>query len=127
MPYTLGEYSNTEVSLQPDTWTTVRIGRDDLITGASAYTAEVYLKVTAPAGGTLQGRFYHVRPDGTRWTSPLVERQTTAGASFVDFPHLGSIVADERLRFEVTYGPAVAGDTAPAVLASATARGLYWK
>ncbi|MFI2077790.1 N-acetylmuramoyl-L-alanine amidase, partial [Streptomyces triculaminicus] len=126
VPYTLGEYSDTEVSLSPDTWTTVRIGRDDLVSDARAYTASVYLRLKAPAGATVQGRFYHLRSDGTRWDSPLVERVTTVGSSFMDFPHGGSILPGERLRFEVTYSPA-AGDTAPAVLTSASARGLYWR
>lgn len=127
VPNTLGEYSDMQVSLRPDTWTTVRIGRDSLISGAHAYTAGVYLRLTAPAGAVLQGRFVHLRPDGSRWTSPIVERLATAGASFVDFPHAGSILPDEQLRFEVTYGPAIAGDTAPATLVAASARGVYWR
>ncbi|MEU2510576.1 peptidoglycan recognition protein family protein [Streptomyces syringium] len=127
VPYTLGEFSDVQVSLRPDTWTTVRIGRDNLISGARAYTAGVHLRVAAPLGATLQGRFYHLRPDGSRWLSPTVERTATTGASFVDFPHAGSILPDELLRFEVTYGPVTAGDIAPATLTAAHARGLYWK
>ncbi|WP_424891780.1 peptidoglycan recognition protein family protein [Streptomyces sp. XH2] len=127
VPYTLGEYSDAQVSLRPDTWTTIRIGRDSLISGAQAYVAGAYLRVTAPPGSVLQGRFIHLGPDGSRWTSPIVERIATAGSSFVDFPHAGSILPGEQLRFEVTYGPATAGDTAPATLTSASARGIYWR
>ncbi|MFI9200151.1 N-acetylmuramoyl-L-alanine amidase [Streptomyces sp. NPDC053048] len=127
VPHTLGEYSNTALDLRPDTWTTVRIGRDNLISGARSYTSHVFLRVDAPAGSVLQGRYYHQRPDGTRWSSPIVERLATAGASFVDFSHSGSILPDEHLRFEVTYGPATAGDTVPATLTSASARGVYWR
>ncbi|MDG4531599.1 peptidoglycan recognition family protein [Streptomyces sp. AV19] len=127
VPYPLGEASTTRVDLRPDTWTTVRIGRDNLISGARSYTAAVYLRVDALPGGVLQGRFVHQRPDGSRWTSPIVERIATTGSSFVDFLHAGSILPGETLRFEITYGPATAGDTAPATLTAAQARGLYWK
>jgi Glycosyl hydrolases family 25 len=127
VPHTLGESNGAMVPLPQDTWTTLTIGRTDLIPAAQSYTATVYLTVTAPPGATLQGRFYHRRPDGSRWDGPLVERIATVGKSFVDFPHSGSISRGETVRFEVTYGPATADDTTPATIISAVARGLYWK
>ncbi|MEV4438529.1 glycoside hydrolase family 25 protein [Streptomyces sp. NPDC049577] len=126
VPHTLGEYNNKATSLPVDTWTTLTIGRTDLIPAAQSYTATVYLTVTSPPGATLQGRFYHHRPDGSRWDGPLIERITTVGKSYVDFPHSGSISPGESVRFEVTYGPATT-DTTPATITSAAARGLYWK
>lgn len=78
-------------------------------------------------GSTLQGRFYHLRPDGTRWTGPIVERLGTDGGSFPDFGNSGSIVADERLRFECIYYPPDAGDDAPVTVTSVKVRGLYWE
>ncbi|MFV8127552.1 N-acetylmuramoyl-L-alanine amidase [Streptomyces syringium] len=127
VPYTLGEYSGTDVALPPNTWKTLTIGRTDLITGAESYMASVYLTVTAPEGGVLQGRFYHRRADGSRWDGPTIERSATTGNSYVDFSHVGSISEGETVRFEITYGPADATDTKPAALSTARARGLYWK
>ncbi|MEW2578334.1 peptidoglycan recognition protein family protein [Streptomyces syringium] len=128
VPYTLGEYSGTAVTLPPNQWTTLKIGADaDLITDAQAYTATVYLTVAAPEGSTLQGRFYHRRRDGSRWDAAIVERQATPGSSFVDFSHSGSISDGETVRFEITYGPADTTDTKPATITTARARGLYWK
>lgn len=80
----------------------------------------------APPGGTLQGRFYHQRPDGSRWDSGIVERPTSEGDTFVDFPHAGSITAAEKLRFEVAYFPA-AGDQKSITITTSRVRGLYWK
>ncbi|MFF7023066.1 N-acetylmuramoyl-L-alanine amidase [Streptomyces klenkii] len=127
VPYTLGEYTGTAVSLPANTWTALTIGRQDLIAGAQSYTASAFLTVKAPAGGVLQGRFYHRKADGTRWDGPIVERLTTDGNSYVDFTHSGSISAGETVRFEITYAPASATDIAPATITAARARGLYWK
>ncbi|MFC5144303.1 N-acetylmuramoyl-L-alanine amidase [Streptomyces aureoversilis] len=127
VPYTLGEYTGTTVSLPPNIWTTLTLGRLDLVAGAQSYTATAYLTVKAPVGGVLQGRFYHHRADGSRWDGPIVERATTDGSSFVDFTHAGSISTGETARFEITYAPANATDTAPATITAARARGLYWK
>ncbi|MFI1796344.1 N-acetylmuramoyl-L-alanine amidase [Streptomyces sp. NPDC020379] len=127
IPYTLGEFSDQKLDLKPDTWTTLDIGRTDLISDAQSYTATVFLTLSAPAGSTVQGRFFHQLKDGSRWNGPIIERLTTAGSSFVDFTHVGSISAGETLRFEVTYAPVDSADTKPASLTARRARGLYWK
>ncbi|MFI2373379.1 N-acetylmuramoyl-L-alanine amidase [Streptomyces sp. NPDC018833] len=118
--------SDTDTTLPPGDWTPVPVGSADLLTSAVRYTGAMHLTVTAPAGGTLQGRFFHLRPNGSRWTGPIVERLTTAGSSFPDFPHGGSVAADERVRFEVVYYPASPTDSTPAVITSAQVRGLSW-
>jgi hypothetical protein len=128
VPHTLGLYDTTDRPLVPGKWTTLTIDKKtDLLTGATAYNADVMLTITgAPAGGTLQGRFVHLRADGSRWDAGIVERPTTAGSTFADFPHLGSIAAGEKLRFEVAYFPA--GDDAKScTITTARVRGLYWK
>ncbi|MFD8088601.1 hypothetical protein [Streptomyces malaysiensis] len=128
VPSTLGLYSTTDRSLAPGKWTTLTIDKTDIVTGAKAYTTSVMLTIDgAPAGGTLQGRFYHQRPDGSRWDSGIVERITTAGSTFADFPHAGSIAATEKLRFEVAYFPATSGDAKAITITTSRVRGLYWK
>lgn len=128
VPSTLGLYSTTDRPLVPGKWTTISIEKTDLLTGAEAYTASVMLTITgAPAGGTLQGRFYHQRPDGSRWDSGIVERPTTAGTTFADLPHLGSIAPAEKLRFEVAYFPADPADEKSVTITTSRVRGLYWK
>lgn len=128
VPSTLGLYDTDDQQLTPGKWTALVIEKADLLTGATAYDALVALTVTGAApGGTLQGRFYHLRADGSRWDSGIVERLTTAGSTFADFPHLGSIAAAEKLRFEVVYFPAVEGDTKPVTVTTSRVRGLYWK
>lgn len=127
MPTTLGRYDGTDRPLTPGKWKTLDVEGVDLATGARAYTATVLLTLDAPAGATVQGRFYHHRPDGSRWTSGVVERTTTSGQSFPDFTHSGSIRPDERLRFEVAYWPTDTTDTDPITITAARARGLYWK
>ncbi|TVL89730.1 N-acetylmuramoyl-L-alanine amidase [Streptomyces sp. SAJ15] len=127
VPNTLGRYDATDRPLAPGAWKTLDVEGIDLLTGARAYTAAVLLTLRAPAGGTVQGRFYHLRRDGTRWTSGVVERLTTAGDSFPDFAHAGSIRPEEKLRFEVAYWPADKADTTPLTITTSRARGLYWK
>ncbi|MFA3872514.1 hypothetical protein ABS735_02260 [Streptomyces sp. MMCC 100] len=51
---------------------------------------------------------------------------TTTGSS-TDAPPTGSIVADERLRFEFVCYPADSGDRAPITVTSAKIRGPYWE
>ncbi|MBH1936493.1 N-acetylmuramoyl-L-alanine amidase [Streptomyces sp. AV19] len=127
MPNTLGEFNGSERKLPRDQWTTVDVNGVDLVKNAGAYSATVYLTVDAPAGATVQGRWYHQRRDGSRWDGPIVERITTSGSSFVDFTHAGSIVDGEAARFEVTYGSAPGNDARPAVITAARVRGVYWK
>lgn len=127
VPHTLGEYTGQSRTLPPGTWTTLDIGRTDLITGAQSYTATVYLTLTTPTGATVQGRFYHHRKDGTRWDGPTTEHTTTTGGStFAEFPHTGSISPGETVRFEVTHTPA-GTEKKPIAITAARARGLYWK
>lgn len=127
VPHTLGRYDTTDRTLAPRKWTALTIESVDLLTGATAYQASAHLTTTLPAGATLQGRFYHYRPDGTRWTGPLVERTATAGQTFADFHNSGSIAATEKLRFEVAYYPAADTDDQPIAISTAQLRGLYWK
>lgn len=127
MPSTLGRYDDTDRTLISGKWTTLTVEKVDLLTDAKAYTASTYITTTAPAGSTLQGRFYHYRPDGTRWTGPVVERTATDGMSFLDFAHSGSIAAAEKLRFEVCYFPAKADDKKSITVTTSRVRGLYWK
>ncbi|GAB2585708.1 hypothetical protein GCM10027168_18050 [Streptomyces capparidis] len=126
MPEALGEFRTANITVKPATWTTLDIGGKDLITGARRYTVTVLLSITSAlaSGTTVQGRFYHLRKDNTRWLGGIIERVSTGGSSFLDFTHLGSIAADERLRFEVQVNPA---DGASMVIETARARGLYWK
>lgn len=127
MPTTLGRYDTTDQPLAPARWKTLDIKGPDLVTGARAYSATVYLNLPdAEPGATLQGRFFHLRQDGSRWDSPVTERLATPGSSFPDFHHEGSIAADERLRFEVAYHPVNEADTDPITITTAHARGLYW-
>ncbi|WP_445520416.1 N-acetylmuramoyl-L-alanine amidase [Streptomyces sp. NEAU-174] len=128
VPSTLGLYNTTDRPLVPGKWTTMTVDKTDIVTGAKAYTASVMLTIDgASAGGTLQGRFYHQRTDGSRWDSGIVERPTTAGTTFADFPHAGSIAASEKLRFEVAYFPATSGDEKSVTITTSRVRGLYWK
>ncbi|WP_256356519.1 N-acetylmuramoyl-L-alanine amidase, partial [Streptomyces sp. PKU-EA00015] len=127
VPANWNKATETDVDLTPGEWKTVAAGSVDLVTGAQSYTGSMHLTLTAPAGGTVQGRFFHLRPDGSRWTSPIVERITTSGGSFLDFPHAGSVEPTERVRFEAIYYPADDTDETPAPITSARLRGLYWK
>ncbi|MCD9196085.1 peptidoglycan recognition protein family protein [Streptomyces albireticuli] len=127
VPFALGEYTGATLSLPPNVWTTLTVGRQDLISGAQSYTATAFLTLKAKPGGVLQGRFYHQKADGSRWDGPIVERICTEGSSFADFTHAGSISSGETVRFEITYAPTSALDTAPATITAARARGLYWK
>ncbi|MGW0702166.1 N-acetylmuramoyl-L-alanine amidase [Streptomyces sp. NPDC002867] len=126
MPDNWNLASATDTTLPPGDWTTVPVGSADLLTSAVRYTGSMHLTLTAPAGGTVQGRFYHLRPGGSRWTGPVIERLTTAGSSFLDFPHAGSVAADEKVRFEAVYFPASATDSASASITSTWVRGLSW-
>jgi hypothetical protein len=128
MPYALGRYTENDTTVPARKWTTVGVDGVDLLRGATRYTAEVILACVAAPGSTVQGRFYHLRADGrSRWQGGMIERLTTSGTSFVDFAHMGSIAADERLRFELNYLPATESDTSPLIVTAARARGLYWK
>ncbi|TDT41061.1 N-acetylmuramoyl-L-alanine amidase [Streptomyces sp. BK208] len=127
MPRAISRSDDDAQQITPRTWTTLTVGGADLLTGASHYQATAHLRADVPVGATLQGRFYHLRPDGTRWTGPIVERVGTEGSSFPDFGNSGSIAANERLRFECVYYPADAADRAPITVTSAKVRGLYWE
>ncbi|CAL9595849.1 N-acetylmuramoyl-L-alanine amidase [Streptomyces sp. enrichment culture] len=127
MPHPIGWYDTQDRELQPGKWTTLRIEKTDLLTGAVRYDAMAQVQAKLPAGATLQGRFVHVRPDGSRWTGPICERPATDGSTFADFHNKGSIVANEKVRLEVIYYPAKAGDKKPITITTAYVRGLYWK
>lgn len=127
MPRAISRSDGDDQEITPREWTTLSVDGVDLLTGASHYQATAYLRADVPSGSTLQGRFYHLRPDGTRWTGPIVERVGTSGDSFPDFGNSGSIVATERLRFEFVYYPPDSGDETPVTVTSAKVRGLYWE
>lgn len=128
VPNTLGLLKDTPVTLSPGVWKTLAVGATtDILTGAKAYTATAQLSVeSGPYASTVQGRFYHVRPDGTRWNSAIMENETTDGKTFVNFVHMGSIAADEKLRFEVVYFPLDPTDTLTRDVLESRIRGLYW-
>ncbi|MGX1030598.1 hypothetical protein RKD38_005279 [Streptomyces ambofaciens] len=127
MPRAISRSDSDDQRITPRQWTTLSVDGVDLLTGASHYQATAYLQAVVPPGSTLQGRFYHLRRDGSRWTGPTVERVGTDGSSFLDFGNSGSIVADERLRFEFIYYPPDSGDQAPISVTGAKVRGLYWE
>ncbi|MET9506928.1 peptidoglycan recognition family protein [Streptomyces flavidovirens] len=127
VPNNLSRSDDRERMLTPGEWSTVPIGNVDLLAGATAYTVTVWLNLTATRGGTVQGRFYHSRPDGSRWQSPITERITTTGGSFMDFTHAGSIDPGERVRFEAVYYADDPADETLVPITSSRARGLYWK
>lgn len=113
-------------TVQSGEWTTVKFGAyTDLIKEKTAYTATAHLRFEAlPLGSTVQGRFYHQRANGTRWTSPLIERVATDGDTFVDFSNEGSVVPAEAVRFEFVVF--VAGEPTAKVRAGYV-RGLCWE
>ncbi|KOT93245.1 MULTISPECIES: N-acetylmuramoyl-L-alanine amidase [unclassified Streptomyces] len=127
MPRAISRTGNDDQRITPRKWTTLTVGGTDLLTGASHYQATAHLQMVVPPGSTLQGRFYHLRPDGSRWTGPIVERLGTTGGSYPDFGNSGSVVANERVRFEFAYYPPDAGDQTPVTITSAKVRGLYWE
>ncbi len=127
MPRAISRSESDDQEITPRKWTTLTVDGTDLLTGATHYQATAHLRAVVPPGSTLQGRFYHLRPDGTRWTGPIVERLGTDGGSFPDFGNSGSIVANERLRFECVYYPPDSGDEAPVTVTSVKVRGLYWE
>ncbi|MFI0576126.1 N-acetylmuramoyl-L-alanine amidase [Streptomyces tendae] len=127
MPRAISRHNPDEQQITPRKWTTLTVGGLDLLTGASRYQATAHLQTVVPPGSTLQGRFYHLRPDGTRWTGPIVERIGTDGSSFPDFGNSGSIVANERVRFEFIYYPADSSDQTRITVTDAKVRGLYWE
>ncbi|MTE19152.1 N-acetylmuramoyl-L-alanine amidase [Streptomyces sp. TRM43335] len=126
VPNVIGEYQTTDIELPPRKWTTLSIKGVDILTGATRYQAMAHLTAAIPEGSTLQGRFYHLRPDGTRWVSGIIERIGTSGDTFADFHHSGSIARDEKLRFEAAYYPADSADDRPATITVSRLRGLYW-
>jgi hypothetical protein len=127
VPHVIGEYDTTDRQIGPGKWKTLDIKGVDILSGASRYTVMAHLTLDMPAGATVQGRFYHLRPDGSRWESGIIERLGTPGRTFADFPHSGSIAPAERLRFEAAYWPADPDDTNPATILTARLRGLYWR
>ncbi|HCA86382.1 MAG TPA: N-acetylmuramoyl-L-alanine amidase [Streptomyces sp.] len=127
MPHTLGRYDTKDRPLIPGKWTTLTIDGVDLIAGATAYQAMVQLTASVPEGATLQGRFYHSRPDGSRWDSGITERLGTAGHTFADFHNAGSVKPDEKVRFEAVYYPVDPADQKSITVTTSRARGLYWK
>ncbi|MFE9735496.1 hypothetical protein ACFYO9_34135 [Streptomyces sp. NPDC005863] len=127
VPHTIGRYETADRPLVPGKWTTIPIEGVDLLSGATAYQAMAQLTAELPDGATLQGRFYHYRTDGSRWTAGLSERQGTAGSTFADFHNSGSIGAAEKLRFEACYWPVEADDQRAITITTSRLRGLYWK
>ncbi|MFI8872509.1 N-acetylmuramoyl-L-alanine amidase [Streptomyces sp. NPDC055243] len=127
VPHTLGQFDESDRTVVPGKWTSLPIEGLDLLTGATAYQAMVQLTTTVPAGSTLQGRFYHHRTDGTRWTGGITERQGSEGSTFADFHNSGSIKATEKLRFELAYWPADPADRKSITISTSRLRGLYWK
>ncbi|WP_233646841.1 peptidoglycan recognition protein family protein [Streptomyces sp. BSE6.1] len=126
MPRALAWHETKDREIVPRKWTTLPVEYTDLLTGAVRYDLMAQVAAVLPAGSTIQGRFYHLRPDGTRWTGPIIERPATDGNTFADFHNKGSIVATEKVRLEVAYYPAKADDDAPITISSAYVRGLYW-
>jgi len=126
VPNVIGEYETTDIRLTPGQWKTLDIEGVDILTGATRYQAMAHLTAALPVGATLQGRFYHLRKDGTRWNGPICERVGTAGDTFADFHSSGSIGREERLRFEAVYYPADPKDTEPVTITTSRLRGLYW-
>ncbi len=127
MPRAIGRYDSDDQRITPRKWTTLNVDGVDLLTRASHYQAMAQIQAEVPPGSTLQGRFYHLRPGGSRWNGPITERTGTDGSSFADFHNSGSIVADERLRFEFMYYPADSADQQPITITAAYVRGLYWE
>lgn len=127
VPHAIGRYTSTDRPLVPRKWTTLSIDGVDLLTGATHYQAMAHVQAVLPPGSTLQGRFYHYRDDGSRWTGPLCERIGTDGSTFADFHNSGSVVPSERVRFEVIYYPAASDDQKSVTISAAYCRGLYWK
>jgi hypothetical protein len=126
VPNVIGEYQTTDIRLAPRKWTTLSIKGTDILSGATRYQVMAHLTAAIPPGSTIQGRFYHLRPDGSRWESGIVERIGTSGDTFADFHHSGSIARTEKLRFEAAYYPADSSDTGAAVISVSRLRGLYW-
>ncbi|MFD4258253.1 N-acetylmuramoyl-L-alanine amidase [Streptomyces sp. NPDC058534] len=127
MPRAIGRHVADAQQITPRKWKTLSVEGADLLTGASHYQATAFVQAAVPPGSTLQGRFYHLRPDGSRWNAPIVERVGTDGRSFPDFSNSGSIVANERLRFEFIYYPADSSDQTPIEVGDVKVRGLYWE
>jgi len=125
VPVPISRANDTGFTVDAGEWTTVYFGGADLVFDKKAYSMTAYVRLSElPLGSTVQGRFYHYRPDGTRWTSPLVERTATDGSTFADFSNEGSIVPTEKARFELVVFPAE-GETAR--ISSAYVRGLCWE
>ncbi|MFJ9671306.1 N-acetylmuramoyl-L-alanine amidase [Streptomyces sp. NPDC101221] len=127
VPHAIGRYDTTDRTIVPRKWTTLSIDGVDLLTGATHYQAMAHIQAVVPPGSTLQGRFYHQRPDGSRWTGPLIERIGTDGSTFADFHNSGSVVNTEKVRFEFIYYPADSDDQKSITITTAYCRGLYWK
>ncbi|MFD5221333.1 N-acetylmuramoyl-L-alanine amidase [Streptomyces tendae] len=127
VPHAIGRSDSTDRTIVPRKWTTLSIDGVDLLTGATHYQAMAHIQAVVPPGSTLQGRFYHLRKDNTRWTGPLIERIGTDGSTFADFHNSGSVVDTERVRLEVIYYPADSADQKSITITTAYCRGLYWK
>ncbi len=107
-------------------WVTVDFDGVSLVKEKTHYSATAYVRLTnLPLGSTVQGRFYHLRGNGSRWSSPVVERSATDGDTFVDFHNEGSIVPAEEARFELVVFPA--GGVKEARVVSGYVRGLAWE
>jgi hypothetical protein len=121
MPQPFNHSNPKDVPLPVGKWTTVAFEGADVLTRVRAYHATAHLTITGlTPGAQIQGRWYHQRPDGTRWTGPIIERSASKDSSFVDFPNEGSVIPNEKVRFEIAvFAPG-------AVLTSALARGLAW-
>nr|WP_101254693.1 N-acetylmuramoyl-L-alanine amidase [Streptomyces barkulensis] len=126
VPKVIGEYRTGDIQLAPRRWQTLDIKGTDILTGATRYQVMAHLTASLPAGSTIQGRFYHLRTDGTRWESGIIERVGTPGKTFADFHHSGSIARSEKLRFEAAYYPTDPDDDAPVTIITSRLRGLYW-
>lgn len=128
VPKTVGRTDDGAKTRDPGEWKALSIKGSTLVPrGSESYHVRVSLSLNAPAGGTIQGRYYHLRKDGSRWTDSVTERLTTGGTTFVDFDGVGRVHSDEEVRFECVYYPAESADTAPARIKRSRFRGLYWE
>lgn len=106
-------------------WQTLSVSGTTMVPkGATAYDVDVFVTASAPAGGTLQGRFVHHFADGTTGKTAIVERITTGGKTYADFGAKGALANGARVTFELCYY-GVAGERAE--ISHARVRGLYWE
>ncbi|GAA2108266.1 hypothetical protein GCM10009802_03980 [Streptomyces synnematoformans] len=128
VPEIVGRTDDGKKTRTPGEWRTLSIDGPTLVPkGSQAYSVRVSVALEAPVDGTLQGRYVHERPDGSRWKDSITERLTTAGSTFADFFGVGGLHDDETVTFELCYYPADSSDTEPARIKRSRVRGLYWK